>query len=116
MKHDGESGQLLHDFVEHIESQWRRNQTTSLGVAGTLLGLELVSTVAGTDRDSQRVNACLLGEVDYFLRFGIVRYLSGHLVFNTGKHTKLTFNCYIKLMGVVNNFLGQGNILLIRKR
>ncbi|CAN4032301.1 Large polyvalent protein-associated domain-containing protein, partial [Dysosmobacter welbionis] len=62
MKHNGESGQALHDLVQDIKAQGRRNQLALL-VAGALGGSELVSAVAGADGDSQGVAAGLLHEL-----------------------------------------------------
>ena len=57
MENDWEARQFLHNGIKHIESQWRRYKATGLRINGALLGFELVSTVAGTDRDSERVAA-----------------------------------------------------------
>ena len=42
MKDDRESGKLLLDCLEDIECKRRRNEAAGLGVAGALLGFELV--------------------------------------------------------------------------
>ena len=57
MENDGESGDLLFDFVEDVK--------TDFGI-GT--GLEFVSTMAGSDCDSEGVNTCLSEEC-----FGLTR-------------------------------------------
>ena len=75
MEHDGESGELLLDLVQHIECQWRRNQAASLRVACALLGLELVSTVAGTDRDGEAIATRALAEIDHLLGLCVVALL-----------------------------------------
>ena len=64
MQHDGEAGELLLDLGQDVETQFGRNEDT-LGVAGALLGLELVGAVRRTDRDGQRVYAGLRYEVDH---------------------------------------------------
>ena len=53
VKNDWEARELLLDLCQNVECQWRRNQTACLRVTCALLGLELVSTVRSTDRDSQ---------------------------------------------------------------
>jgi len=44
---------LLLDSCKNIECQWRRNQTTSLWIACTLLWLKLISTMRSTNRNCQ---------------------------------------------------------------
>ena len=116
MEHDGESGKFLHDGIENVECQWRRHELASLRVACALIRSELVCAVAGTDGDSQRVNASTANEVDYFLRLRIVRLGSNDLILNAGEYTQLTFYGYIELMCIFNDFLCQGNVLLVRQR
>ena len=60
MENDGESGDLLFDFVEDVK--------TDFGI-GT--GLEFVSTMTGSDCDSEGVNTCLSEECFDFFGFGI---------------------------------------------
>jgi len=115
VEHDGESGELLLDLLEHVESQGRRNQTAGLRVTGALLGSELVSTVAGTDRDSQRIATCAGGELDHFLGLCIVRLLGHDVVLDTGQHAKLGLNGNIELVSIVYHLLGEGDILLERQ-
>ena len=50
VQHDGEAGQTLGDFLQNVEAQRGRNED-AVGVAGALLGLELVGAVRRTDRD-----------------------------------------------------------------
>jgi hypothetical protein len=71
--------------------------------------------VRSTDRDSQRIYTCTLGEVDNFLRLCIVRLFSRNLILNTSEDTQLTFNGYVELMSIFNNFLCQSDVLLIRQ-
>ena len=115
MEHDWESGKLLHDSIKNIKCQWRRNQAASLRVACALLRLKLVSSVACTDRDSERVNASLACEVDNFLRLCIVRNLRSNLVLNAGEHTELTLYSNVILMSILNNLFSKSNILVIRQ-
>ena len=116
VQHDREARQLLHDSIEHVECQWRRNETTGLRVTGALLRGELVGTVAGTDGDSQAVAAGTGSEINYLFRFGIVANLGSHLVLNTCEHAELSLNGYVELVSIVNHFLGEGDILLVRQR
>ena len=71
MEDDGEAGELLLNLVENVEGQGRRNETTGLRVARALLGLELVSAVAGADGDGQRVAAGLGDELLDLLGMGV---------------------------------------------
>lgn len=116
MEHDGEARELNHDGIEHIERERRGKETSSLRVAGALLGLKLVSAVAGTDRDCERVNASLRGEVDNLLRLSVVANIRLNLVLNASEHAKLTLNGDIILVRIVNDLLGEGDILIIRER
>ena len=75
MEYDGESGKLLLDFVENVKCEGRGNETAGLGIAGALLGFELVCTVACSDGDCERVAACTGGEVNDFLGFCVVGFL-----------------------------------------
>ena len=115
MEHDGESRKLFLNLSQHIECEWRGNELTSLRVTCALLGLELVSTVRGTDRDSERVATSTGSEVDNLLRLGVVRLLSHNLVLNTGEHTELSLNSHVVLVSIVNNLLGQSDVVLIRQ-
>ena len=115
VKDDREARKLLHNSVEYIESQWRRNETTGLRVTGTLLRSELICSVAGTDRDSQAVAARAGSEVNNLFRFGIVADSRRNLVLYTCQHAELCLNGYVLLMSVVNDFLGQRDILLVRQ-
>ena len=112
MEHDGESGELLHNGIENLESQ-RRGNKTALGVAGALLGGELVGAVAGADRDGERVAAGAGGEVDHFLGIGVGVVVRRYLVFNAGENAELAFYGHIILMSVVDNLLCEGNIFLV---
>ena len=57
VKNDGELGEALSDLLKNVETERRGNENALL-VTGALLSGELVSSVGGTDRDSERVNAC----------------------------------------------------------
>ena len=72
MENDREAWELLLDGLEHVKCEWRRNETSGLFIAGALLRLELLCTVAGSDGDGERIALGLLYEVNDLLRLGIV--------------------------------------------
>ena len=115
VENDWEAGKLLLDGCENVKCQWRRNETAGLRVTCTLLRSEFVSTVRSTDGDSQRVAACAGREVYDLFRLGVVRNLRCDLVLNTGKYTQLCLDSDVVLMSILNNLLGQCDILLLRK-
>ena len=86
MQHDGEAGQTLGDFLQNVEAQRGRNKD-AVGVAGALLGLELVSAVAGADGDGKRVAAGLGDELLDLLGMGVGRLVRRDLdlVLNAGE-------------------------------
>ena len=112
VQNDGEAGQLLLDLLEDVETQFGRNEDT-LFVAGALLGLELVSTVRSTDRDSQRVATGLGNEVNNLLGASVVSNLRRNLVLYTCQYTELTLYGYIVLVSVLNHLLSQRYVLVV---
>ena len=116
MENDGEAGELLLDLMEHVESEWGRNELAGLWIAGALLGLELVSAVAGADRDSEGVATCACSEVDHFLRLGVVANLRGNLILYASEHTQLTLYGNIVLVGIFNYLTRDLDILLVGER
>ena len=116
MQYDGEAGQLLHDGVQYIECQWGRNEPTGLRVACALFGRELIGAVAGTDGDSQAVATRAGSKVNNLFGLGVVAYGRRYLVFNACQHAELSLNGYIVLMSILNDFLGEGNVLLVGQR
>jgi hypothetical protein len=116
VKNDWEARELLLDLCQHVECQWRRNQTACLRVTCALLGLELVSTVRSTDGDSQRVATRTLAELDDLLRTCIVRLFSRNLILNTSEDTQLCLHSYVELVSVVYALLGQLDVLIERLR
>ena len=112
MKHNGESGQALHDLVQDIKAQGRRNQLALL-VAGALGGSELVSAVAGADGDSQGVAAGLLHELLDLLGMSVVGLLGRdlHVILDAGQSAQLGLHNHAVVVGVLNHLLGDFNVL-----
>ena len=113
MENDREARELLLNLMKDIKSQRRRNQTAGLRVPGALLGFELIGTMGSSDGDCERIAAGLAGEVDDFLRTGVVRLLCGNLILYSGQDTKLSLNGNIILVGVLDNLLRKSDILII---
>ena len=97
--------------MEDVEGKGRRNEQTSLGIYGALLGSELVGTVARTDGDCERVAASARGELNHLFGPGVVRFCGRNFIFNTSENAELSLNGYVELMSVVNDLLGQCDIL-----
>ena len=116
VKNDREAGELLLDGLENVERERRRNELARLGVAGALLGLELVCAVAGADRDGERIATGLGHEIDHFLGLRVVADLAGDLILNAGENTKLGLDRDIVLVGVGDNLLRKLHVLVIGKR
>ena len=99
MENDGESGDLLFDFVEDVK--------TDFGI-GT--GLEFVSTMTGSDCDSEGVNTCLSEECFDFFGFGEGVVFCNDIIFDTGENSEFAFDCNIILMSQFNNAFGFFNV------
>jgi len=104
VENDGEAGDALLDLVEDIE--------TEVGLGARR---ELDDTVAGTDGDSEGVDASALDEVDNLVGVGVVAGLGLDIILDTSKDTELTLDGDVVLMSVLDNLLGEGNVLLIGK-
>jgi len=89
---DGETGELLHNGVEHVEGQGRRNEVAGLRVTGALIGSELVGTVARTDGDGQAVAARAGSEVYHLFGLRVVALSVADFVFHTGENAELTLS------------------------
>ena len=115
VENDGEAGQTLGDLLQHVEAQGRGNQDALL-VAGALVGGELVSAVAGADGDGQGVTAGLGDELLDLLRTGIGSSVSGNLniVLDAGQSAQLSLNHHAVVVSVLNNLLGDLDVLLER--
>ena len=90
MQHDGEAGQTLGDFLQHIEAQRGRDEDALL-IDGALLGLELVSAVARADGDGEGVAAGLGDEFLDLFGAGVGRLVRGDLdlILDAGERAKL---------------------------
>ena len=111
VEHDGECGELLFDSSEHVECEGGRNETTGLGVAGALFGLELVSTVARTNGDSERVATRAFYEFDHLFGLRVVALFVSNFVFHTGEYTEFSLNRHIVSVSVFNDLLGERDVL-----
>lgn len=115
MEYDGEAREFLHHSVEYVECEWGRNEAACLGVAGTLLGSELVCAVTGTDRDGEAVTTCAGCKVNDFFGFGIVALCVADFVLDTCEYTEFAFDCYVELVSIFNDLLGEGNVFFVWK-
>ena len=78
-----------------------------------LFGSELVGTVARTDGDGEAVATRTGSEVDNLLGLGVVRLSCTNLILNTGQNAQLSLNGHVVLVSIVNDLLGEGDILLV---
>ena len=113
VQNDGETGQTLGNLFQHVETQGRGNQDAVL-VYGALLGSELVSAVGGADGDRQGVTTGAGNEFLNLFGTGVGSSLSGnvHFVLDTGQRAQLSLNNNAVVVSVLNNLLGDFNVLL----
>ena len=106
VQHDGEAGQTLGDFLQHIEAQRGRDEDALL-IDGALLGLELVSAVRGTNGDGKGVAAGLGDEFLDFFGMGVGRLVRGDLdlVLDTGEGAELGLDHDAVVMCVLDDLL-----------
>ena len=112
MEHDGESGELLFDSGEHVECEGGRNETTGLRVAGALFGLELISTMARTNGDGERVATCTFYEFDHFFGLRVVALFVSNFVFHTGEYAEFSLNGHIVSVCIFNDLLCERDVFL----
>ena len=74
-----------------------------------------MSTMRSTDRNSQAVATSASSKVDNLFRVCVSVVVGRYFVLNTSKDTEFTFNCYIVLMSIFNNFLCESNVLHVRE-
>ena len=99
---DGEAGDALLDLVEDVE--------TELGVGA---GLELVGAVGGADGDGEGVNTSALDKVLDLLGASVVVDLGLDVVLDTGENAELTLDGDVAGVGVLDDLLGEGDVLLV---
>ena len=101
MQHNGETGQALGDFLQHVKAQLR------LGA-----GLELVCAVAGTDGNGQGVTARLGHELLHLLgmRVGGILSTDIHFILNAGQGAQLRFHDNAVVMGILHHLAGDLNV------
>ena len=105
MQNDGESRQSLLALVEHVETQLRFGSR-----------LELVCSVAGSDRDGQGVTSGLGHELFYFLRLCVGGILLRHvyIVLDASQSAQLSLYDYTVLMRILDHLAGDLDVLLER--
>src|SRR5699024_1303382 len=105
----------LNALFQHVETQWRRNQN-AVRIAGALIRSEFVCAVGSTDSDRKRITACPAYELLYFFRTGVALMSGFHndFVLDTSQSTQLSLNNYAMSMRVLNDFLGDLDVLLER--
>ena len=98
-----EAGQVLFNGLEHVEAELR------LGA-----GLELVGAVAGADGDGQGVAAGARDELLDLFGAGVggVAFLDLDLVLNAGQGAQLSLDDDAVVVGVLDDLLGDGDVLL----
>jgi len=101
---NGEAGDADLDLVEDVE--------TEVGLGARR---ELDHTVAGADGDGKAVNASALDKVLHLVGAGVVALLSSNIVLNASKDTELALNSNVELVRVVDNLLGESNVLVVGK-
>jgi len=102
VENDGEAGDALLDLVEDIEAE------VGLGARG-----ELDDTVAGADGDGEGVDASALDKVDDLVGVGVVAGLGLDIILDTSEDTELTLDSDVVLVGVLDDLLGQSDVLLV---
>ena len=107
MEDDGEARQAPRNFFQDVEAQ--------LGISA---GLELICAVRGADGDGQGVTAGAFHKLLHVLRTGVGGVRSGdfYIVLDAGQGAQFRLHHYAVVMGVLNNLLGQGDVLLKGQR
>ena len=103
MENDGEAGQSLRYLLEDVKAK--------LGIGA---GFELVSAVAGPDGDGQGIHAGLVHKLFHLFGpcvGGILR-TDLHVVLDAGQGAKFCLNHHALVMGILGDFLRQGDVLL----
>ena len=99
VEYEGEVRQQTGDRIETIKVELR-------------ISFEFVSSVAGTDRDGEGINASTFYELDCLIWVGVGsvpgRYVD--CVLDTGKASELSFNDYSTLVGIVYDFFDEFDV------
>ena len=115
MKNDRESRKSLNALLKNVETKRRGNKNT-ISISCTLISCKLVCTMRSTDCDCKRVTACSINELFYFFRtcISFITRLYTNFIFDTSQSTKLCLYYNAVSMCILNNLLGQCNVLLKR--
>ena len=91
MENDRELRNLLLDFSENVETQFRRYEN-AVSVARALFRLELECAMGSTDSDSQRIYASFFDEFFNFFRLRVSCFMSSNLniIFDTSQFAELS--------------------------
>ncbi|CDC62976.1 uncharacterized protein BN660_00108 [Clostridium sp. CAG:448] len=113
VQYDREAGQALGNLFQNVKAERRGNQY-AVGVAGALLGLELVSAVAGADGNCQGVHA---GAGDEFLdlfgaRVGGIFCADLDVILDACQSAELAFHHDTVGVRIFHDLFGQGNVVL----
>ena len=102
---DREARKPLGNLIEDIEAKLR-----------LCARLKLVSTMAGSDCDGQRINAGLIDELFHVLRIRVGRILSGNIdiILNACQRSKLCLDDNAALMSILDNLARDLDVLLER--
>ena len=112
VQNDRESGQTLDALLQYVETKRRRNQN-AVCVARALCGSELIGTVRGTDRDSQRIAAGSADELFYFFRMciGFLTGLDTDFILNTCERSELSLDDNAVIVSIFNNLTRQRDVV-----
>ncbi len=112
MENNRELRNLLLDFSEDVETQFRRYEN-AVSVARALFRFELECTMARADCDSEGVNARLANEFLNLFRLRVSCFVSSNLyiIFDAGELTELSFDNDAMLMSISNDFLRAFDVL-----
>ena len=106
MENDRELRNLLLDFSEDVETQFRRYEN-AVSVARALFRFEFECAMARADSDSEGVNARLTNEFLNLFRLRVSCFVSSdfYIIFDAGELTELSFDNDAMLMSISNDFL-----------
>ena len=113
MKYDWEPWKTLCTLFKHIKTKRRRYKDT-VCITCTLRCFELVRTVRCPDSDRKRITACLVYELLNLFRtcITLLSSLNNYFILNACKCSKLSLNYNAVCVRILNNLLGQRDIIL----